>query len=73
MREGRVAFDGSVFRLRVHLIPEDSAEVAMLRKCTDRLTANPKLVALYVEQKHRLVDAHVSARSTYTKGKSAFI
>ena len=73
MREGSVTFDGSVFRLHVHLIPEDSAEVGRLRTFRDRLTANPELVALYVEQKRRLVDARISDRSTYTQGKTAFI
>lgn len=73
MREGSLTFDGSVFRLHVHLIPEDSAEVDRLRKFRDRLAANPELVALYVEQKRRLVDAQISDRSTYTLGKKAFI
>jgi GrpB-like predicted nucleotidyltransferase (UPF0157 family) len=73
MREGSFTFDGSVFRLHVHLIPEGSAEVDRLRKFRDRLTANPELVALYVEQKRRLIDAQISDRSTYTLGKKAFI
>ena len=73
MREGSFTFDGSVFRLHVHLIPESSAEVDRLRKFRDRLAANPELVALYVEQKRRLIDAQISDRSTYTLGKKAFI
>jgi GrpB-like predicted nucleotidyltransferase (UPF0157 family) len=73
MREGSFTFDGSVFRLHVHLIPESSAEVDRLRTFRDRLTANPELVALYVEQKRRLIDAQISDRSTYNLGKKAFI
>jgi GrpB-like predicted nucleotidyltransferase (UPF0157 family) len=73
MREGSFTFDGSVFRLHVHLIPDDSAEIDRLRKFRDRLTANPELVARYVEQKRRLVDAQISDRSTYTLGKKDFI
>ena len=73
MREGSFTFDGSVFRLHIHLIPEGSAEADMLRKFRDRLTAHPELVARYVEQKRRLVDAQISDRSTYTLGKTAFI
>ena len=73
MREGSFTFDGSVFLLHVHLIPESSAEIDRLRKFRDRLAANPELVALYVEQKRRLVDAQISDRSTYTLGKKAFI
>ena len=73
MREGSLTFDGSVFRLHVHLIPESSAEVDRLRKFRDRLAANSELVMLYVEQKRRLVDAQISDRSTYTLGKKAFI
>lgn len=73
MREGSFTFDGSVFRLHVHLIPENSAEVDRLRKFRDRLAANPELVVRYVEQKRRLVDARISDRSTYTLGKKAFI
>lgn len=73
MREGSFTFDGSVFQLHVHLIPESSAEVDRLRKFRDRLAANPELVALYIEQKRRLIDAQISDRSTYTLGKKAFI
>jgi GrpB-like predicted nucleotidyltransferase (UPF0157 family) len=73
MREGSFTFDGSVFRLHVHLIPESSAEVDRLRKFRDRLTANPELVALYIDQKRRLIDSQISDRSTYTVGKKAFI
>jgi GrpB-like predicted nucleotidyltransferase (UPF0157 family) len=73
MREGSFRFGDSVFRLHLHLIPVGSAEADMLRKFRDRLTANPELVALYVEQKRRLVDARISDRSTYTRGKKAFI
>jgi GrpB-like predicted nucleotidyltransferase (UPF0157 family) len=73
MREGSLTFDGTVFRLHVHLIPESSAEVDRLRKFRDRLIASPELVALYVEQKRRLIDARISDRSTYTQGKKTFI
>lgn len=73
MREGSVIFEGSVFRLHVHLVPEGSAEVDRLRKFRDRLAADPELVARYVEQKRRLIDARISDRSTYTLGKKAFI
>jgi GrpB-like predicted nucleotidyltransferase (UPF0157 family) len=73
MREGSFTFEGSIFRLHVHLIPESSAEVDRLRKFRDRLSADPELVALYVEQKRRLIDARISDRSTYTLGKKAFI
>lgn len=73
MREGSFTFDGSVFQLHVHLIPESSAEVDRLRKFRDRLAANPDLVALYVEQKRRLIEARISDRSTYTLGKKGFI
>ena len=73
MREGSFTFDGSVFRLHVHLIPESSAEVDRLRRFRDRLTANLELVVLYIEQKRRLIDAQISDRSTYTLGKKAFI
>ena len=73
MREGSFTFDGSVFRLHVHLIPESSAEIDRLRTFRDRLTAHPELVALYIEQKRRLIDAQISDRSTYTLGKKAFI
>jgi len=73
MREGSVTFEGAVFRLHVHLIPESSAEVDRLRTFRDRLAANPGLVALYIDQKRRLIDAQISDRATYTLGKVAFI
>jgi GrpB-like predicted nucleotidyltransferase (UPF0157 family) len=73
MREGSLTFDGSVFRIHVHLVPEGSADAEVLRKFRDRLSANPELVALYVERKRRLVDAQILDRSTYTRGKKDFI
>lgn len=73
MRGGSFTFDGSVFRLHVHLIPEGSAEADMLRNFRDRLAANPELVARYVEQKRRLIDAQITDRSTYTRAKRDFI
>ena len=73
MREGSVAFEGSVFRLHAHLIPESSGEVERLRTFRDRLAASPELVALYIDQKRRLIDAQISDRATYTQGKVAFI
>ena len=73
MREGSVTFEGSVFRLHAHLIPESSGEVGRLRTFRDRLAADPGLVARYIEQKRRLIDAQVSDRATYTLGKVAFI
>jgi GrpB-like predicted nucleotidyltransferase (UPF0157 family) len=73
MREGSVAFEGSVFRIHAHLVPESSAEVDRLRTFRDRLAASPELVARYVEQKRRLIDARISDRATYTQGKVAFI
>jgi len=73
MREGSFTFDGTVFRLHVHLVPEGSADADMLPRFRDRLTANPELVARYVEQKRRLIDARISDRSTYNRGKTAFI
>lgn len=73
MREGSFIFDGAIFRLHAHLIPESSAEVDRLRKFRDRLAASPELVAQYVEQKRRLVEARISDRQTYTLGKTTFI
>jgi GrpB-like predicted nucleotidyltransferase (UPF0157 family) len=73
MREGSFTFDGSVFRLHVHLVPEGSLEADLLRKFRDRLAASSELVSLYVEQKRRLIDARISDRSKYTLGKKTFI
>jgi GrpB-like predicted nucleotidyltransferase (UPF0157 family) len=73
MLEGSVTFDGSVFRLHVHLVPEGSLDADVLRKFRDRLAASPELVSRYVEQKRRLIEARISDRSEYTRGKQAFI
>lgn len=73
MREGSFRFEDTVFRLHVHLVPEGSVDADVLRTFRDRLIANSEFVSLYVEQKHRLIDARISDRSTYTRGKAAFI
>ena len=72
MREGSFKFEGTVFRLHVHLIPERSAEADMLRRFRDRLTANSEFVSLYVEQKRRLINAQVSDRSAYTSVRGPY-
>ena len=73
MREGSIEFEGTVFRLHVHLTPEGTPLPDIFRKFRDQLRANPELIALYIDQKRRLVDAQITDRATYSKEKSAFV
>lgn len=73
MREGATLYDGTAFRLHVHLVMPGTPPVAAFRNFRDRLRADPALVAEYVRHKREIVARGVSDRAEYTRGKAAFI
>ena len=60
MRVGEIEFEGSMFRLHVHVIEMHSPEVAELRTFRDALRADPELVADYVARKRQIIASGVS-------------
>jgi GrpB-like predicted nucleotidyltransferase (UPF0157 family) len=53
MRIGSIEYDGSRFRLHVHVIADDSPEVAEFRASRDRLRGDPSLPEQYVASRGR--------------------
>ncbi len=73
MRVGALDYDGSTFRLHVHVLAASSPEVATLRAFRDSLRSDPQLAAAYAAHKQTLCAAGVTDPAEYTKLKRAFI
>jgi GrpB-like predicted nucleotidyltransferase (UPF0157 family) len=73
MRVGTLQHRGASFRLHVHVIACDSAEVRHLRAFRDWLRADPQRVAAYVARKREILGAGVTDPACYTGMKAAFI
>jgi GrpB-like predicted nucleotidyltransferase (UPF0157 family)/mannose-6-phosphate isomerase-like protein (cupin superfamily) len=73
MRLGSIDHAGSRFRLHVHVIPEDSAEVLELRTFRDRLLADKELVDQYVALKRKIIAEGVTDSLDYCIRKGEFI
>lgn len=73
LRLGTLTYDGTVFRLHVHVIAADDAEAAELRGFRDRLRADPALVAEYVASKRAAFAGGHTDNLTYLRTKEPFI
>lgn len=70
---GAIDHDGEPFRLHVHVIPEESPEVADQLHFRDVLRAHPDLVAEYVAVKRGALAQGVSDSHAYNDLKDPFI
>jgi GrpB-like predicted nucleotidyltransferase (UPF0157 family)/mannose-6-phosphate isomerase-like protein (cupin superfamily) len=73
MRVGSVVCDGSCFRLQVHVIADDSPEVAEFRAFRDRLRGDPLVLKQYVALKRKIVKDGVTDSLEYSMRKGEFI
>lgn len=73
MRIGAVEYDGQRFRLHVHVIAQDSPEVAELRAFRDQLRQDAELLSAYVERKRQILAAGVTDSVDYSIAKGEFI
>ena len=73
MRIGSIDYDGSRFRLHVHVIAPDSPEVAELRTFRDRLRGEPGLLEQYVALKRKIIAEGVTDSLDYSIRKGEFI
>lgn len=73
MRGGVIEHDGQSYRLHVHVVAHDAAEVETLVAFRDRLRANPALLEEYVQRKRDILTAGVSDNVAYNQQKHAFI
>lgn len=72
-RVGTVRYDGTPFRLHVHVIPPESPEIERQRAFRDRLRADPQLVATYVAAKRVAIAAGRTDAARYNADKEPFI
>jgi GrpB-like predicted nucleotidyltransferase (UPF0157 family) len=73
MRTGAFDYEGEPFLLHVHVVPDNSPDMAELLDFRDRLRADPTLVADYVAAKHKILRAGVLDGVDYAERKGKFI
>lgn len=70
---GAVQFHNHLFRLHIHVQPNDHPSVAEKRAFRDRLRAEPKLLAEYMKHKKEILARGTVDPIEYTAAKSGFI
>ena len=73
MRVGAIEYHGTRYRLHVHVIADNSPEVASLRRFRDVLRGDPSLANDYQARKIAILEAGVSKPEDYTHAKGKFI
>jgi GrpB-like predicted nucleotidyltransferase (UPF0157 family) len=73
MRTGAIAHEGETFLLHVHVVPENTHEMAELLDFRDRLCGDPVLMADYIAAKRAILDAGVRDGVDYAEKKGGFI
>jgi GrpB-like predicted nucleotidyltransferase (UPF0157 family) len=73
MRVGAIEHDGKRYRLHVHVIAMDDAEVASLRRFRDVLRADAALRDAYQAKKLAILKSGVNKPADYTYAKGEFI
>src|SRR3954451_15197625 len=68
-----VVYDGTTFLLHVHVIAASSPEAKKLRRCRDRLRADPNLGASYVAAKKAILASGVTDSVDYCIHKGEFV
>jgi GrpB-like predicted nucleotidyltransferase (UPF0157 family) len=71
--QGCMDYDGDVFGLHCHVVPNEDGEVFAMREFRDRLRENASLRKAYVAEKRRIVQGGVIDADQYTAKKSDFI
>jgi GrpB-like predicted nucleotidyltransferase (UPF0157 family) len=72
MRLGSILFDGTKFRLHLHVLAEDAPEAGILRRFRDELIADPVLRARYAALKDQIIHAGVTDTVAYCEEKEQF-
>jgi GrpB-like predicted nucleotidyltransferase (UPF0157 family) len=72
MRLGSVVFDGTKFRLHLHVLAENAAAAEVLRSFRDRLLEDPVLRARYAALKGQIIELGVTDTVAYCGQKEQF-
>jgi GrpB-like predicted nucleotidyltransferase (UPF0157 family) len=73
VRIGTIEHDAVVFRLHVHVVAEDSAEVAEQLEFREALRADSALVRTYEAHKREVIAAGITYGPDYARAKETFI
>jgi len=73
MRVGAIDYDGSQYRLHLHLIGSDDPEGETLRQFRDALRGNATLRDAYQAKKRAILQSGVREPKDYTYAKGEFI
>ena len=73
MLQGIIRHGDTSFRVHVHVVPEDSPEVAALRGFRDALLVDPDLREQYAQLKRSIVGAGTVDSVAFSKAKHAWI
>jgi GrpB-like predicted nucleotidyltransferase (UPF0157 family) len=73
MLQGVIRHGDTSFRVHVHVVPAESAEVAALRGFRDALLADPELRREYERLKRAIVDSGTVDSVAFSKAKHAWI
>lgn len=70
---GAIEYDGTLFRLHVHIIANDAEEVIKQRQFRDRLRSDRSLVEAYMAKKREILERGITHGPSYADEKTAFI
>jgi GrpB-like predicted nucleotidyltransferase (UPF0157 family) len=73
MLQGCIDYDGDVFGLHCHVVPNGSPELLAMRAFRDRLREDASLRDAYAAEKRSIVQAGILDADQYTVKKSRFI
>ncbi len=73
MRTGTALYQGSRFRIHVHVICQGAAEAEALVRFRDRLRADPALLKEYVARKRAIIGSGITRTGDYSNAKGDFI
>lgn len=72
MLEGALDLDGDLFRIHLHVVPENTEE-RIVRRFRDVLRARAELRDEYVVLKRQIIESGVTERLEYTQRKNRFV
>jgi GrpB-like predicted nucleotidyltransferase (UPF0157 family) len=72
MRTGAIEYDGTEFRVHVHVIASNSPEVEEFRLFRDALRRDPVLAARYMARKREILASGITDSEDYSRTKGSF-
>jgi GrpB-like predicted nucleotidyltransferase (UPF0157 family) len=70
---GAIEYDGSIFRIHIHVLPHDHPAVHERIAFRDKLRIDPALRAEYMRHKQSILNSGITDPIAYTAAKSDFV